>query len=340
VPISSDPQLAARLIADAYALRPELEIAEVARGEMGRVWRLSNQDSTYAVKELFWLSPHDLSSGAAEAEVRKEVAFREAATVAGIDAPEDLLTVDGCYLQVLQAGLEHTTVRVATWAEGRPPTADTPGRATWIGHTLGCLQSLNMPPGESTVDSWWTTAPTTQRWLELADRAAVAGAPWADSLRGRIAHFGSLSAYVTGVDSAKLRLSHTDLQPQNVLVDACGRYTLLDWQVEPQDPADGLAAALVEWHVHDGVVHDDGIRTTLAAYRAAGGTAWLADLTAFGRNFGGYLNYVADQVVAALDDSQSIEHRTHANQMVANQVTGPPLGLTVYERILQLTWEN
>lgn len=330
--IRADPHGAAVLIAQAYATGPPSGIAEVARGAMGRVWRLSTDAAAYAVKELFWVSPGELDS--AENEIRREVAFRESAMVTGITAPVDLRTVDGRYLWVLPADPDRAVVRVATWADGVPPTVDTPGRADWIGRTLGRLHALDASADGWTVDPWSTTPPAAGRWSELADQATSAGMTWADSLRDRIPYFLELTTHVPKVDPANLRLAHTDLQPQNVLVDHRGRFTLLDWQVEPQDPASGLAAVLVDWHVHDGSLDEEGVRTTLAGYRAAGGSARMTDLTAFG--FAGYLNYVAGQVAVALDDTGPDEHRSHAREVVTRQLAAAPLPPRVYERILRL----
>src|SRR5262249_42360965 len=120
-----------RHLAAAYGLEVDggAELHEVARGAMGRIWRLSpgvgggQRGAPLAVKELFW--------GGHEHEVRAEVAFRDAATASGqITAPASLRTRDGTYLHELP---DQTLVRVFTWAEGTVLAGPDPEATGWLG---------------------------------------------------------------------------------------------------------------------------------------------------------------------------------------------------------------
>lgn len=303
-------------------------LSPVARGAMGRIWRLSVGDRDFAVKELFW--------GADEAAVLREAAFRDAAAGAGVASPVNLRTSDGHYVCQLPAELGGTAVRVFSWVEGRQVDPDDIGATQWIGNTLGVLHALRHPCDGLAPDPWYDQVPDSARWTELATRAAAARLSWAGALTERIPLFRSLTSRIARVDLTTLVYSHLDLQPQNVLIDSSGDYVLLDWEdAGPGMPDRGVAGLLCGWSLRAGAVDVGRARLILRAYGQAGGHAVVTGVESFSAVLAGYLNYVDAQASVSLDAGQSPDMRAHAERELEGSLAEPP-GLDVFHELVEI----
>jgi hypothetical protein len=284
---------------------------EVARGAMGRIWRLERglglgpHAAALAVKELFW--------GGHEHAVRAEVAFRDAATASGqITAPASLRTVDGTYLHELP---DRTLVRVFTWAEGTVLAGPDPEATGWLGRTLGALHRLAHPAGGGRPDPWYWRCPSPADW----DALIATGAPWAEALAARRARLLSLSERVTPDDGPGWIWCHRDVLPSNVLCGASG-FTLLDWENGgPGRPDRELASALLNWSL-DG----DGLAVMLSEYRRGGGPVTRLDEDAFSMGLAKWINYLHVQAWASLDQGLDGDHRAHAVLECGRTLDGLP----------------
>jgi Ser/Thr protein kinase RdoA (MazF antagonist) len=292
-------------------------LVPIARGAMGRIWRLSlpgNRD--YAVKELFW--GHD------EAAVVREAALRDAAADAGVASPANLRTIDGRYVCTLPPELGGADVRVFTWVEGRQVEAGEPGVTRWVGHTLGVLHGLRHSYPDVAPDPWHDQVPTPEQWAELLARGKADERPWAPSLEQRIPLLNDLCAQVVPLDRSALIYSHLDFQPQNVFVDRSGRRVLLDWEdAGPSMPDRVVAGVLTTWCTEDGVVYADRVREFLHAYRLAGGTGRVTGMESFSANLAGYLNYVAAQASFSLEHEQPADMREYADGEATKALANP-----------------
>lgn len=315
-------------LAERYALGPATggthgTLTPVAHGAMGRIWRLdlaavTAETEPFAVKELF--VDHE------EAAVRAEVDFTSAAARAGIGVPENLRTVDGGYLHRLPDRLGGARIRVTSWVRGRTVRTGDPGRAEWLGRTLGRLHTLRAPVDGIELDPWYDTCPTTERWEELIDAGAASGQHWATTLRASLPHLAELGSVLRPIDSATVIRCHNDPQSSNTFFDpSTGHYTLLDWENSgPGVPLHELAGALLEWHVPDGEVDADAIRTTMRAYRAAGGADGLTGLADYTSAMAGTLNYVAVLAGQALDNDLPTSERRYASTALDGVLAGLP----------------
>lgn len=302
-----------RRLAEAYefAVDGGAELHEVARGAMGRIWRLDPgpllgaRVVPLAVKELFW--------GGHEHEVRAEVAFRDAATASGqITAPGSLRTVDGTYLHELP---DRTLVRVFTWADGTVLTGPDPEATGWLGRTLGTLHRLAHPAGGGRPDPWYWRCPTPADW----DALIATGAPWAEALAAHRAQLLSLSERVIPDDGPGWIWCHRDLLPSNVLSGASG-FTLLDWENGgPGRPDRELASAVLNWSL-DG----DELAVMLGEYRRDGGPVTHLDEDAFSMGLAKSINYLHVQAWASLDLGLDGDHRAHAVRECARTIDGLP----------------
>lgn len=99
----------ADLVARFYALGPATgPVRPVARGELGRVWRLPTVGRVVAVKELFVPPTED--------EAVADVDFQLGARRAGVLLPLPIRRTDGGVLAILPSGV---TVRVYEWMDLR-----------------------------------------------------------------------------------------------------------------------------------------------------------------------------------------------------------------------------
>lgn len=329
--VIDDPNGAAAIIAERFGWGPATSMVVAGDGAMGRIWRLDTTSGSYAVKELYWAN----EPSSEEAVVLRQVSFCERARAAGISAPENLPAASGRYLVTLPEDYGGALVRAYEWIDGRGLMPTDRG-ATWAGHTLGILERLRVRPGDQPLDPWSYRVPTAEDWAALVDRCGQSGQPWADDLRRAVPALLEESRYVEYPDPNALIVNHTDFQRQNVLVEHCGRFVLLDWDdAGPMTPTRSLASALGCWHVRGAEVDADGIRETMRAYRAAGGQARLTDLTDFGSSISGYVNYVYCQAELSLDRSAPAQLRADAAQRMPD-VLPDSTGLTGFTEVIQI----
>lgn len=317
-----DPGPAATYIASRFRCGTPVSMTPAGEGAMGRIWRLATDTMVVAVKELYWAE----DPVAEEAAVAPQIRFCEQARAAGVAAPANLETESGQHVIVLPLESDHRLVRAYAWVEGRPVTSADAGAAAWVGRTQAVLEELHVPPGEQEVDPWSYQAPSEEAWGALTARCEQAQKPWVARLREVLPHFVALTALTGPPDPAGLFVTHTDFQPQNVLLDGDGQFVLLDWDdAGPSTPVRALGQLINNWHLHGDSVDRDGIRQTLAGYRAAGGTATITDVTAFGESVAGYLNYVHAQCELSLDRSQDAHLRSRADAQVPALLQPPQI---------------
>jgi Ser/Thr protein kinase RdoA (MazF antagonist) len=317
-----DPLPAASYIAGQYGWGTAVSMTPAAEGAMGRIWRLETETKAYAVKELYWAE----DPIAEETAVARQILFCEQARAAGVAAPANLRAESGPYVITLPKELGRRLVRAYEWVEGRPVTSADAGAAAWAGRTQAVIEALGVSPGDQEVDPWSYRAPSEEAWDALAGRCMRAQKPWAEGLRRVLPQFVALTALTGSPDPTALILTHTDFQPQNVLVDGDGQFVLLDWDdAGPSTPARALGQLINNWHIHDNTVDRDGIRQTLDGYRAAGGTTTITDVTAFGESICGYLNYVHAQCELSLDRSQDADLQSKADRQIPDLLQPPQI---------------
>lgn len=268
-------------VLDAFGIHGRaVELAEVGGAWSNRVYRLTTQQSRFAVKEI--LNPW----GDAGWRDWLEVAWRFElqAYAAGIEMPEPIPSpVDGGCLAWIDGtdGADPIAVRLHRWVDGR---AHDPGPASrpvaeWAGRVLATLHGLDPRPVEvGGLPS--RNRETVERWPELVSLARDARAGWTglmvqtEPVVRAIAALADEAAEVAGPEV----MSHGDLDQKNIVLSPTGP-VLCDWDAAaPHAPRQELvdaAMSLAAWkrfHV---------ARAVIASYEAATGrpvTVTAADL--------------------------------------------------------------
>ena len=242
-------------IAAAYGLaRPGDAVAlsgPVARGQLGRIWRLTVGERSFAVKEWY--------AGPRLEEVGRDAGFVDAARALGVRTPQVLLTTDGR----VAAEVDGTVVRVFEWVDLRPRTRSLDPAA--VGRTVALLHRAARATDEP-VDNWFATGAGEQSWRDLARRVADEKAPFAGQLRALLDDLVAVESVIEPHESPIV--CHRDLWADNVLATTDGAVCVIDFEnLGPADPSQELAMVLFEFGDDD----PSRARRLHDAYRAAGG---------------------------------------------------------------------
>ncbi|MDR6864312.1 phosphotransferase [Phycicoccus sp. 3266] len=288
-------------VREAFALGAgPLRREAVARGARGLVSRLSVGDAAYALKQ-----PDEAVD---EAEVRAEAALLDHLAAAGVEVPVHLRTTTGAYAGQLPAALGGGAVRVTRWVEG-VRAASAPRAPAAVGALLAALHRA-APPAARPPGSWWTTVSAPEVFSDLASRAS--DRPWGPELAARLPDLAVFAALVAraGRGAGPWLVGHRDLHPDNVLVAPDGSLRALDWEeAGAVDPGRELAKVLVQWHVDGDRVDEDAVRTTVAAYRSAGGPGRVRGEEDLALVLCTELNFLVRQAERALDPRTGDEAR-------------------------------
>lgn len=299
----------AGFIADVYGLGGGAwDMAPVARGALGQVWRLSGGGGgSWAVKESLF--------GCDVGQVGREAALRDVAEELGISAPRLFADRAGVYVSRLPDSMGGAYVKVYDWVDGSEADPADPEVLEWCGRTLALLHRAGEGTKE-TPDGWYERCPGEGDWAVLCEAVGRAGVPWADALERFVAGPAvELAGYVSPSGGGDVVTSHLDMRPQNVLVGRAGP-VLLDWDnAGPVSAERELARAVHVWAGGDDLRADDA-RRLVRGYRDAGGRAVVRGLESFSMLFATDLNYVRVQAECAVDPEVTEAQREFASAQV------------------------
>jgi len=233
----------------------------VARGVIGQIWRLDTSLGSWAVKEWFDEPVAD--------ELEEGARFQEAAAAAGVPSPPVIRNVNGNLL----AGLDGAITRVQGWVDldERDPMLD----PAEVGRLVAVLHRVPFE-GRQPIDPWYTEPIGRNRWQQLADASASAGAPFAVQLTSRVDELAELDPLV--IPPRDLRTCHRDLWADNLRSTPSGGLCLIDWEdCGLADPS--MELALVVWEF--GRSDPRRARAIHDAYVDAGGPGRVGDESDF-----------------------------------------------------------
>lgn len=311
-------------LAHAFDLGTPVGAATLAdHGERGRVWRLTTQRGTWAIKQA--LDRLD------EARASADIAFQEAAAAAGISLPRPVRTRDGAAVLggATLPGTPGGAFRVAAWVDldgGSEATAEDFGRVA------AALHGLDLPAAPES-EPWWGPAVGLPEWAALIDAGRAGGEPWAAPLESALPDVVDLAGIIRDDDPADLRTCHRDLSVLNVRRTRDGSLVVLDWDNSgPAVPARELAVLLVVMTLQRSV---DAAVAVYDAYRAAGGPARIRALTDFSSVARGVHGLVHLYATQALDPAAPADRRTFARERIQWVLSGPmlPTMTTLLDRL-------
>lgn len=283
------------------------------QGELGRVWRLTTTQGSWAVKEL--LQPQT------EAELSPGAGLQEAAVSAGLPAPAVVRTTDGSVL----AEVDGRQFRVLSWVDVRP--ADVTLDVARVGRLVAALHQLGAP-GEGEVDPWYTQPVGPDGWDDLVVRLISAGSPLAADVAGL--HDELCRNEELLEPPRTLQPLHLDLWADNVRVTPTGDLCVLDWDNSGLgDPRQELAVVLFEFTSWSPA----RTRALYAAYVDAGGPARITraeDFSMAVAQLGHILQWQCQHWLSA----ETIKGRQHAEAAV-RELVARPLTQTVVDRMVE-----
>jgi Ser/Thr protein kinase RdoA (MazF antagonist) len=265
--------------------RPTGEPAEVARGAMGRIFRVESSTGVWAVKELF-----EHGRTATVQQLEEQASFVDAAAGAGVAAPRIVRSVDGAVVALVDG----VRWRAFEWVDVAGPSS-----LRQAGATLARLHAAGWPTTDE-VDSRYRERTVGGSWGGILDRAR--DQPWAEVLRAQLPDVEALEAIAGAATVPPCRMCHRDFNEANVVVDRAGRVVVLDWDdCGPLPPAWEVGYVLLNggrghWRNDTAA----GVRELVSAYRRAGGVFEPTGVAVFSAVLAAHYNFLAQMIDAAL----------------------------------------
>jgi Ser/Thr protein kinase RdoA (MazF antagonist) len=280
------------------------DMALAARGEQGRVWRLTTDRGIHAVKELIIRQE--------PADVEMDVAFQEAVLAAGsVTMPRPIRTVGG---DVLLEVAGHQ-VRAYTWVDLLP--TDLTLDSASIGATLAAVHRVRHLPARP-PHPWYSDPVGAARWADLLTAAAAARAPFAEAFRAEVPHLLALESVLEA--PSRLQNCHRDLWADNMLPTPDGRICVIDWEnCGLADPSQEVPMALVDFGGDD----QSRIAALYGAYLDNGGPGRVSGPGAFTMVIAQFGHFWESAVRTYAAPQATDEQQAHSVDRVAELLDRP-----------------
>jgi Ser/Thr protein kinase RdoA (MazF antagonist) len=227
----------------------------VARGELGRVSRLTTDEGVWAVKEIELFVP-------TVDEADANVTLQESMLDAGVSLPRPRRTVEGHAL--------FGNVRVYEWLDMDPVSPGDPDVDERVAASLARMHE-HAPATTAPPDAWYCETPTRDEWEQLV--GVGAGTWWAPVLAALLTELTDTPR----PHHVPARICHLDVCPENVFLDD-GRLTIIDWEnAGPAATLQDLGSTL--WDFFQGDIERS--RTFVDHYRRHGGPIERLDPSVF-----------------------------------------------------------
>jgi Ser/Thr protein kinase RdoA (MazF antagonist) len=313
------PSLDPAAIAEAFDLgRPLGEPVPVARGELGRIWRLETTRGRWAIKEPFEPPTEDAA--------RADVDFQLAAFAAGVPMPRPIVRRDGSVLAAIEGRSGTVVVRAYSWLDlaGDAPARRAPEAAA----ILATIHAICHPAAGRPID-WFTDAVGEERWHDLLDEARRASVDVSPLVEALVPELLAAEVLLPVSHGDELQRCHLDFNLDNVLLDAAGGLAIVDWENSGPGSVDQeLASALYEL-----VALPADARAFVAEYDGAGGPGRISGPEAFAMALAVQGHLVQLYARQAFATASSAESRERGAWRI-RQIAGRPLTLDAIDDYL------
>ncbi|WJK39464.1 phosphotransferase [Solwaraspora sp. WMMA2056] len=320
---TADPSLA-RAVADRFGLGTVVgPMRSLARpDDIGRRWSITTDRGRFTVRTMdTWLPIVDADT---------DVALQLAAAAAGGLLPTPVRSRDG---NIVESVGGHRWRAYRDLPAGPPLAAPVSAVvAGAAGDVLATLHGLALPVDR--VSPWHARRLGPASWAGLSGTATARQAPWAGQLAAAVPALEDLAAIGRDVPVPDPVLTHNTFGPAQTRLAPDGRLVVVGWEhAGGQPPAWELANALLDWAVAPhSRVDAVGARALIDGYRQRAGGAPTLCLADFRGAATGLINYVCEQVEAALA-AGTAEDRRYADRSVHHLLTHLPTRTTL-ERLL------
>ena len=208
------------------------DLAPVARGEQGTVWRLDTDLGSYAIKEPF--EPQT------EADASADVAYQEAVLASSkVPMPSPMWTSSGSVL----ATVEGRQLRAYEWVDLLPSDADSD--PALVGRTVAAIHQVRHQPARP-LHPWYVDPVGASVWREISRRISADNAPFADAFEAEVPVLIELEGLIEQPRS--LQNCHRDLFADNILPMAHGGICVIDWEnCGLEDPSHELCVVMFDF---------------------------------------------------------------------------------------------
>jgi thiamine kinase-like enzyme len=201
-------------------------------------------------------------------------------------------------------------VMVFPWIEGKTLTLNqvTTEHAKQIGAVVAAIHAANIKTFDLPIpEAHFISA---ERWHDLVEKALNNKLVWADVANANLPH---LIAWSDTYQKAKPRLnkhliiSHTDMDPKNVIWCDAQSPVLIDWEGAGFiNPTAEVVNVAIEWSgITEMLFREDIFSAVIEGYRNGGGCMIKSDmLDAFHGLIGGYLGWLEFNMIRSLDSSK------------------------------------
>lgn len=306
----------AEAVADAFDLGPHpILIGPVARGQVGRVWKLTTDTFDWAIKETF--------EPPSPTEAEHDATFQDLVGAAGIHVPTVRRARDGHVL----ADVAGSLIRAYSWVDLSESDASIDpakvGQVVASIHRVICHDS-------NAVDPWYTDPVGADRWNELVAALRCARAPFAELLAEQRDELIALEALLQA--PTQPQACHRDLFADNVLSTPSGELCVIDWENSGlADPSQELALVLFEY----GRDRPDRVSLLLETYIDNGGPGRVRDPGHFSMLIA-QLGHIGEIACRRWLDPTRIGERQH-NEHRINEFLNDRLTVDTINQILATT---
>ena len=208
---------------------PIIEPTVVARGELGRVWRIETVQGRFALKEPL---AHVMT--APDSEVEANVVLQEHMLDNGVAMPRPIRAPDG------RGAVGRW--RAYEWVDLAPFE----GPFELLGAAMARMHAAG-PATDKPTDRWFTDVVSGPDWDVINDQATVGAVLWAPLVRAITPELQALNELIRSSRNEPSRICHLDVCTDNIAEAPSTPLVIFDWEnAGPASPRQDLCSTIAD----------------------------------------------------------------------------------------------